>query len=549
MTDEIDIRPDDHAFLIARSTPPGFSETDDVDTKISTAVNQLTDLLLSGHALAVASSFGKDSSSVLALALKAARNVCERLGPHACPPIRVLFSDTKLDNPVMVGFARSEIEKVRQYSRQHGLPVKVLIAEPSLSEDHLVNMIGGRSTAVMPENKNTCSVDIKVRPMRRLMDQTLKDELSDFAGRTVVLTGKRFSESAARRQGMDEHDEVPWEPAERNGQLMLHPIAHWQDDDVFMLIAYVRNNMFDSYSDFEDLVQIYRDAQEGACMINAVQGQASQSGCGSARGGCWSCNKVSDDKSMESFLKIPEHQYMAPLWHLRNYIKARHHDPEARNWLAKTMDGDGTITVGPNAYGPRLTRELLFMALSIQADEYQWADQHGVEPRFDILDLRQLMAIETLWLRYGLQQPFETLRILRRVQDGERLYPPIEQQPSHPNIRTAKEKLRFDLSDDQFGQLFSGLRDVELALIDQEPLVEKGGQLMTDWGGDTGLSIEAESVELFHAIFADEYLEKYGDAPPSAGFNALLRLCRVVNNRKGERRQLHDCAILGLPRK
>lgn len=25
--------------------------------------------------------------------------------------------------------------------------------------------------------------------------------------------------------------------------------------------------------------------------------------------------------------------------------------------------------------------------------------------------------------------------------------------------------------------------------------------------------------------------------------------CRVVNNRKGERRQLHDCAILGLPRK
>ncbi|EPS4556946.1 hypothetical protein ACVEVT_006651, partial [Pseudomonas aeruginosa] len=111
-----------------------------------------------------------------------------------------------------------------------------------------------------------------------------------------------------------------------------------------------------------------------------------------------------------------EYDWLKPLNDLRNYIKARHFDPSARCWLARTVDKEtGTIKIAPNSYSPAFTKELLGIMLTIQLDEFDAAEQAGIKPRFTLLDIQQLLAVEALWGRYGYQKPFTAMRVFLEV--------------------------------------------------------------------------------------------------------------------------------------
>src|SRR5690606_117007 len=121
------------------------------------------------------------------------------------------------------------------------------------------------------------------------------------------------------------------------------------------------------------LTEVYRDAG-GECMVNVFirdNGAERKTGCG-ARHGCWLCLRVGTDRSMENMLaeETGKHTWMQPLSDFRNYLKARHFDPSARNWLARSINEKaGTIKIAANAYSPDLCLDLLRYALTIDADE------------------------------------------------------------------------------------------------------------------------------------------------------------------------------------
>ncbi|WP_386416532.1 hypothetical protein [Stutzerimonas stutzeri] len=53
--------------------------------------------------------------------------------------------------------------------------------------------------------------------------------------------------------------------------------------------------------------------------------------------------------------------------------------------------------------------------LTIQLDEFDAAEQAGIKPRFTLLDIQQLLAVEALWGRYGYQKPFTAMRVFLEV--------------------------------------------------------------------------------------------------------------------------------------
>lgn len=87
----------------------------------------------------------------------------------------------------------------------------------------------------------------------------------------------------------------------------------------------------------------------------------------SARTGCWACGRISKDTSAENMISAEggKHAWMKPLLDLRNYMLARHFDPSARCWLARTINEENRDNCRTNAYAPGYTLELLRLILTM----------------------------------------------------------------------------------------------------------------------------------------------------------------------------------------
>lgn len=84
------------------------------------------------------------------------------------------------------------------------------------------------------------------------------------------------------------------------------------------------------------------------------------------------CTRVTKDTSADNMIASDggKYEWMRPLRDLWAYMLARHFDPSARCWLARTMDEKtGKVKIVPNAYAPAYTLELLRLILTIQIRE------------------------------------------------------------------------------------------------------------------------------------------------------------------------------------
>lgn len=117
----------------------------DLGTKVQAALQAIKRLVRQDKHLAVAWSGGKDSSVTLNLALTALRELAAEGQP--LPPLHVMHSDTRLENPVIHAYNKRQIARIEQYSQTTGIPVRVWVASPGLSNDYLVSLIGGRTIA------------------------------------------------------------------------------------------------------------------------------------------------------------------------------------------------------------------------------------------------------------------------------------------------------------------------------------------------------------------------------------------------------------------
>jgi hypothetical protein len=302
-----------------------------------------------------------------------------------------------------------------------------------------------------------------------------KDGVKAKDASLVTLIGTRFDESTSRASKMKERGESATEAVDamKNGQLVLSPIADWDTFDVFTYIGYVRSGRFTSYDKFDELVDIYREANGGECMVNMYLSGSEQTrpACG-ARTGCWTCARISKDTSADNIISTEGgvYEWMAPLRDLRAFMVAKHFDPSARCWLARTVNEEtGTIKIVPNSYSPQHCLDLLRVMLTIQIREEIDAGRQGIAPRFTILDERQIIAIDFISARYGYQNSFSALRAYKDIYEGGMRYE-IPSLDSIPKFTEKDVAFRAEapFADVEYHSAWRGFRNLAHAMVDWE---------------------------------------------------------------------------------
>ena len=370
--------------------------------------------------VSVAWSGGKDSSVILGLTIQAAQSLLAD-GTALKAPILVTHGDTLIENPEICAYADGEIARLRDYAKRHAIPLQVHIAKPNLTESWQLRVIGGRALPSFPGTNHDCTTDLKIKPMQRL-----RKRLGDPSS-MVTIIGTRFEESpqrAARMAGREETADLPWKGGD--GHWYLSPIAHWTTDQVWEYLGYCRagDHAYLTFSRFEDVFRIYADAAGTSCAVvgdMATRGQSKP--CG-ARTGCAVCTPIGRDKSLEAMIDSdPRYHYLRGLNRLQRFLVNTRWDFSRRNWMGRSVDADGYITIAPDVYSPDMLRDLLRYALTIDMEEIEVARATGQKPRFQLISLKMLLAIDAQWSLYGYHPPFEALRVYHDIVECGTRYP------------------------------------------------------------------------------------------------------------------------------
>lgn len=519
-----------------------------LEEKIASAVGVLEQQIRAGKRLVAACSFGKDSSVMVSLALKAMEKL--KSEGFAVPELHVMSSDTLIENPVVWAYSKGEIKSLKSYAKSKGLPVRVWVGTPNLNENWLVSIIGGRTVASLPGNSAKCQAQLKKSVLdrtKRQIKKIIKAEMGKLYKDEDVITliGTRRDESTVRERNMEARGESAIEPVNTakpgdKPSWVLSPIADFSTMNIFSYLGQVTSGKISTYSDFQALTEVYRDAG-GECMVNIFfrDGNAERKTACGARHGCWLCLRVGDDRSMENMLaeESGKHRFMQPLNQFRNYLKARHYDPKARNWIARTVNEEkGTIKISANAYSPELCLELLRYALTIDAEELDWAHANKRAPRFQLLGMKEILTIDLAWGRYAYQRPFTALNEYREIiERGKRYYIPENYEAFTRDDLDVTREVEVPFVDHQFHGMHEGLRSVSEAAAGAENIISKGGVYYTHVNETNEFDIDDEGLELFYAFELDRALEYYGphsDVYPSEVVHYLARF-GTVSFKKG----------------
>lgn len=525
----------------------------DFDGKVARALAALTEVLRRGHPVCVSWSAGKDSSTVLNLLLVAAASM--HAAGEPVPPIIVTHADTMVENPEMVLYARNEMTQVREFARRHGLDVEIEIAQPNLSEQWAVRVIGGRALPPFPGGARDCTQGWKIRPMAKLRKRVLKklqQHCQEKMLEPVVLIGTRYEESEERARRMRERGESDVEirrgkdASGKPSHLFLSPIAFWSADDVWEYLGTVRAGAIEGYSDFEDTFRVYADAMATSCAVVAedmARLAKSSKACG-ARHGCAVCTAVSSDKSMENMLTQERYQYMRGLNQLRNFLSATRWDMNRRSWLGRTIT-DGYIRIAPDAYSPGMMEELLRYSLTIDVQEREAASRLGIRPRFQLVTIEHLFAIDAMWSLQAFHRPFHALKIYDEICNKGARYP-VPVVPTFERPKELPERYLWVGRDweDRTAYAYTGLRSAlhELASMDSAGCMGNrtlgDGTEVLDINTEAMLSVEAETAYFLLDEELPRLLERHDNPryqPTEAYFHYVsLGVISVKAGQEGE---------------
>ncbi|SPS02965.1 hypothetical protein [Cupriavidus taiwanensis] len=187
------------------------------------------------------------------------------------------------------------------------------------------------------------------------------------------------------------------------------PVCDWPDDDIWEGIALYGGGARPSYSDFEDMRRIYAHAVGTSCAVVAdaiLEGAGSrrQGKCG-ARLGCHVC-QMAEDKSLANMIEYDaRYAYAAGLQRLNRFIRHTRFDWKRRHWVGRTIRG-GFIKIQPDTHHPAMLRELVRYMLQLDYDEQCRSERAGERPKFELLPLDLLIAVDALQSLNGLARPF-----------------------------------------------------------------------------------------------------------------------------------------------
>ena len=486
--------------------------SEDISDKIFKAKAVLK-WLLSNHRTGFSTSYGKDSSTTLGLALAAAAELAQANQP--IQPFVVLTADTGCENPSVKALADRETRKVEAWINRFALPATTHVAHPSLSSQFAVAVLGGRALPSIAGTKRDCTSDWKVVPLSRLRKKVLGTNNIPAGAFVVSVTGVRRSESVVRAGNLAARRESDIEIVQTSakGNVALAPIIEWSYDDVFEYLGLCANGLEETYSDMTDVINTYRDALGECALLSSDEANVNASKPCSARFGCWNCLQVKSDRSMDKMVEEAQHAYMKPLAAFRTFLKNTYHDQSRRTWVGRSIDENGYIRFAIDGYSPAMLQDLLKYALTIDIEEREAAASLGISPRFQIVSLESLLAISAHWSLQGFALPFTALALYRDIVNGKRYpIPDVPKQPIPPAryIHVGKGW------DQGANWQYTGLRDVMAdafggeGCIGHKEIISKG-QVCTvmDVNISELFSIDPEGATMFMMFEMDRLVDEW----------------------------------------
>lgn len=414
---------------------------------------------------------GKDSTAILQLIWYA---LIELKSEGKCnKEVHVISTDTLVENPFVAMWVEKSLERMKETTAKHGLPIVPHRLTPAVKDRFWVNLIGKGYPA--PRYKfRWCTDRLKISP-----SNTFINSLVDKRGEAILVLGTRKAESSVRAASMEHYETIVSNTRRAdgltaNGSLdrvwVYTPIAEWTNDDVWVYLNSVANPW--NFPN-QDLMGMYQGATEGGeCPL--VVDKSTQS-CGDSRFGCYVCTMVSEDKSMSAMIaNDDEKDWMLPLLNLRNEIDVNdanrekkldklRRDKARRDF--RRMNGTLTVHISrhgadivPGPYIQSFREELLKKVLEAQVAVQKMGPQEVKD--LELLPLEELEEIRRIWLEEKLEVedslPAIYEKVLKKPYPGER-------RAHHPVLnKTVLDKLKTYCSqqDDNDGLMYQQVRAV-----------------------------------------------------------------------------------------
>lgn len=507
------------------------------------SLQRVETLLMQGTPLALAWSSGKDSSVLLDLTLTAA---IAAKAKGASPYILVTHGDTGVENPEIAAFVKTESRKILAFAKKQGIKLDYHVAKPHLNSSWAVQIISGRKLPSFPQTNQDCSVDWKVKPMASLRKRLMKDVIARTGQEAVTLVGTRYEESVARAKKMKDRGDTHLAPTRnKDGDLVFAALADWSTDEIWEWIGMTRSGLLNSYSDFNDLNRLYADAGGTSCSVvsdTITEGIKKARGQCGARFGCGVCCAVQNDKSLTTMIggDRKRYGYMSPLNKLREFIVNTQWDFSRRQWVGRTIDRNGMIAIRPDNYSPATCLELLRYALTIDAEEREAAYIAGLPPRFELVPLKSLVAIDAIWSLQAMHRPFQAIKEYVDIAEKGIRYtiPDVTEYPRTP--MPATRYLYVGDTWDSGNDLFSGMRDFTMEMLHSSDIVGgcmgnrtlKSGKIVLDVETEDSFDVDIEGACLAMDYEIDRMMEMYeksnGKARLTEGYRWWIRMGTIA---------------------
>lgn len=484
------------------------------ETLVEGAIEAIFALFQLGKVVCVAFSGGKDSSVLMHLTIVAAKRA--KAAGHS-PVVIVTSSDTGVENPEVSQLLKSEHRKISAALRAAEIDFEMVVARPTLATSWLVRILGGNKLPTFPGQGADCSVFLKIQPMERERKRLCKERGIESM---VTLLGTRFDESQHRQDAMRKRGEMAHKPyLNAKGELLMSPIAFFELDHIWELVGQVRAGQIESYTDFDAMFTLYADSGGTSCAVVSdaiTEGlKAAREGCG-ARTGCWNCVRVERDTSLENMINMDSrYEYMRGLNKLRNLIAHYRWDFSRRYWVMRSVDASGNVRLTPDCYSPAYLLELFRYAATLDAQEKALARKLKISPRFEILRVEEVVAIDAMWSLNGFHKPHTALLEWMAISDGHTEYPvpdvsaldPIQQLRVNHLTEIHVEGGNWD-GDEQ--RQFTGLRNIDVILADcLETRVLNDGREVQMLPTNSVMHVDLESYAMAFDFEIDEIKKRH----------------------------------------
>jgi DNA sulfur modification protein DndC len=393
--------------------------------KLDNTIANIKAKLLQGYILNIGLS-GKDSLIVSHCAIEALRQAYE-IDPNV-GPLYLMTTDTTIDNFEVFNYIKSVHAAAVQYGDEMGLPINSKLVKPSLLTQPLISYIGRGKLLRTPQttrHARDCTIDWKILPASNFMKQLRAQYQTD---KILSLSGTRDDESAIRAKNIAKRGETIDTIATTDLGFTMAPIKDWDLNDIWRVANLIENGDIESFAEdcIQGLFKHYSAGNGGMCDIYVSDSNKPSKACGS-RFGCTLCALVPNDTSLEQQIKTSPktYGYMQGINDLRTFMLNTLNDMErSRSLLGRDEKAGGYLKVGWNQYSIEYRQELLTYVLTLDQLEQERAQALGVEPKFELIGYKELIAIQYLWAKQGGEKHIASaFKIWHDIKHGGKRYP------------------------------------------------------------------------------------------------------------------------------